>query len=52
VGCIGGKNVADTTRRVMKQVFDIPLARQLNFAFRGEKTGFSAMAVTTVIIRK
>lgn len=52
LGCIGGKNLADTTRRVMKQVFDIPLARQLNFAGRGEKTGIGAMAVTTVIIRE
>lgn len=52
LGCIGGKDVADTTRRIMKQVFAIPLARELNFAGRGEKTGIGAMEITAVIIRK
>ncbi len=52
MGCVCGKNLADTTRQVMKAVFNIPLARQLNFAGGGEKTGIGAMAVTTVIIRE
>ena len=52
LGCIGGKDVADTTRRILKQVFDVPLARQLNFAGRGEKTGIGGMAITAVVIRK
>jgi len=44
--------VSDTTRRIMKQVFDVRLARQLNFAGRGIKTGIGGMKVTTVVIRK
>jgi len=36
----------------MKHVFAVPLARQLNFAGRGEKTGIGGMNITAVIVRK
>ena len=51
LGCIGGKDIADTTRRILQQVFHNSLAWELNFAGRGEKTGVGAMKITTVIIR-
>jgi len=44
--------VGDTTRRIMKHVFDCVLARKLNFAGRGEKTGIGHMAITAAIICK
>jgi len=52
LGCIGGRTVADTTRRVMRHAFGLGLARQLNFADRGEKTGIGGIIVTAVIVRK
>lgn len=44
--------MAETTRRVLKNVFSVQLARQLNFAGRGEKMGIGGMNVTSVIVRK
>ena len=52
LGCIGGKTVADTTRHVMRQVFDVKLARQLKFAGRGTKTGISGMTITSAVVRE
>jgi len=52
LGCIGGRNVKETTRRILKQVFSISLARQLNFAGRGEKYGIGKTDTCAVIIRK
>lgn len=52
LGCIGGRNVAETTRRILKHVLAVPLARQLNFAGRGLKKGIGGMHVTAVIVRK
>ena len=52
LGCIGGRNVAETTRRILRHVFAIALARQLNFAGRGKKTGIAGMNFTAVIVRK
>jgi len=49
LGCNGGKDLADTTRRILWQVFHNNLARELNFAGRGEKTGIGDMAITNVI---
>jgi len=36
----------------MRHAFGLGLARQLNFAGRGEKTGIGGMIVTAVIVRK
>ena len=44
--------MADTTRRIMRQVFDVKLARQLNFAGRGHKTGIGGMSITSAIVRE
>ena len=44
--------MSETTRRILKHVFAIPLTRQLNFAGRGEKTGIGGTNVTAVIVRK
>ena len=44
--------MADTTRRVMRQVFDVKLARQLNFAGRGTKSGISGITITSTVVRE
>lgn len=44
--------MSETTRRILKHVFSIPLARQLNFAGRGEKSGIGKTDTCGVIIRK
>ena len=44
--------MSETTRRILKHVFAVPLARKLNFAGRGQKTGIGGMNVTSVIVRK
>jgi len=36
----------------MKHVFALALARQLNFAGRGEKMGIGGMNITAVVVRK
>jgi len=44
--------VGDTTRSILKYVLDCALARQVNFAGRGQKTAVGDMAITAVVICK
>jgi len=37
LGCIGGKDIADTSRRILRQVFQNNLAWELNFAAVAKK---------------
>ena len=52
LGAIGGKDVAETTRRIMKSLMTNGVARRMNFAGRGSKTGISEMKVLDVVIGK
>ena len=44
--------MAETTRRILMHVFAVSLAKQLNFAGRGQKTGIGGMKVTVAITGK
>lgn len=50
LGCIGGKDVKDATRKVLGHVFATSLSRQLNFVGNGEKKGIMGMMIRHVII--
>lgn len=50
LGAIGGKDVAETTRRIMKSLMTNGVARRMNFAGRGSKTGISEMKILDVVI--
>ena len=50
LGAIGGKDVADTTRRIMRSLMTNGVARRMNFAGRGSKTGISEMRILDIVI--
>jgi len=52
LGAIGGKDIADTTRRVLRQLMTNNVARRMNFAGRGSKTGIAEMKILDVVIGK
>jgi len=52
LGAIGGKDIADTTRRVLRQLMTNNMARRMNFAGRGSKTGIAEMKILDVVIGK
>ena len=50
LGAIGGKDVAETTRRIMRNIMTNGVAARMNFAGRGRKTGISSMIILKVIV--
>ena len=50
LGIIGGKDVAETTRRIMRSLMTTGVARQMNFAGRGSKTGISEMKILEIVV--
>jgi len=49
-GTIGGKYVAETTRRTLRCLMTNAVARRMNFAGWGNKTGIAEMKILDVII--
>ena len=52
LGAIGGKDVAETTRRIMRSLMTNAVARRMNFAGRGSKTGICELKILNVVIGK
>ena len=52
MGSIGGKDVAETTRNVMKNLMTNAMAAKMNFVGRGGKTAIKNMKLLHVIIGK
>jgi len=52
LGAVGGKDVAETTRRIMRSVMTNGVAQKMNFAGRGRKTGINDMKVLNVVVGK
>jgi hypothetical protein len=50
LGAIGGKDVPETTRRIMSNIMTTAVARQMNFAGRGGKVAIQNMKLLRVII--
>jgi len=50
LGTVGGKDVADTTRRILRCLMTNTVARRMNFAGRGSKTGIAEMKILDVVI--
>jgi hypothetical protein len=52
LGAIGGKDVAETTRRILRSIMTNAVASRMNFAGRGSKTGIAEMKILDVVIGK
>jgi len=52
LGAVGGKDVAETTRRIMRSMMTNGVALKMSFAGRGRKTGISDMKVLNVVVGK
>lgn len=52
MGCIGGKDVASTTRNVLRCLMTNGVAAKMNFAGRGGKTAIQNMILLKAIIGK
>jgi len=52
LGVIGGKDIADTTRRILRCLMTNAVAGRMNFAGRGHKHGISELKVLDVVIGK
>jgi len=50
LGAIGGKDVAETTRRILRSLMTNGVARRMNFAGRGSKNGISDLKILDVVI--
>ena len=50
LGAIGGKDVAETTRRILRSLMTNGVAQRLNFAGRVSKTGISDLKILDVVI--
>ena len=50
LGAIGGKDVPETTRRIMSTTMTTAVARRMNFAGRGGKKAIRDMKLLQVII--
>jgi hypothetical protein len=50
LGSVGGKDVADTTRHVMRDLMTNAVAGRMNFVGRGGKTAIRNMRLLKVII--
>lgn len=52
LGAIGGKDIAETTRRVLRSLMANSVAQQMNFVGRGQKRGIQQMRLLQVVIGK
>jgi hypothetical protein len=52
LGTIGGKDVAETTRRILRSIMTNDVARRMNFAGRGSKTAIGEMKILGVVVGK
>jgi hypothetical protein len=52
LGAIGGKDIAETTRRVLRSIMANSVAQKMNFVGRGQKTGIQPMRLLQVVIGK
>ena len=52
LGCIGGRDIKDATRKILHNLFSTGLARKLNFSGNGEKQAINNTAIRRVIIGK
>jgi hypothetical protein len=52
LGSIGGKDVADTTRNVLRSLMNNSVAARMNFVGRGGKMAIQNMKLLHVIIGK
>ena len=52
LGAIGGKDIAETTRRVLRSLMANSVAQKMNFVGRGQKTGIQQMRLLQVVIGK
>lgn len=52
LGSVGGKDVADTTRRVLRSLMTNGTAARMNFIGRGGKTAIQNMKILQVIVCK
>jgi len=52
LGAIGGKDIPETTRRIMSSIMTTNVARKMNFAGRGGKKGIRDTRILRVIIGK
>ena len=50
LGAIGGKDIPETTRRIMSGIMTTAVAHRMNFAGRGGKTAIKDMKLLQVII--
>ena len=50
LGAVGGKDVAETTRRIMRTLMTNAVASRMNFAGRGRKTGIADMKLLSAVI--
>ena len=50
VAAIGGQDVRETTKGIMKALFSDDLASQLNFCGRGDKRGIGDLKLTRIVI--
>jgi len=50
LGTIGGKDVAETTRRILRCLMTNTVMRCMNFAGWGSRTGIAEMKIQDVII--
>jgi hypothetical protein len=50
LGAIGGKDLTESTRRILRSVMTNSVARQMNFAGRGGKKAIRDMRLLQVII--
>ena len=50
LGAIGGKDVAETTQRILHSLMTNGVARRMNFAGRDSKTGISDLKILDVVI--
>lgn len=50
LGAIGGKDVPDTTRRILRSLMTNSVAARMNFAGRGTKVGIQNMRMLQVVV--
>jgi len=50
LGAIGGKDVAETTRRILRAILENGVAVHMNFAGRGGKHGIEKMKILRLVV--
>jgi hypothetical protein len=50
LGTTGGKDIADTTRRILRQIMVTSVACRLNYLGRGKKMGIADMKLLQLVV--